>query len=89
MIGSIVNADINRFPALTAEFVMLASAVIAITSKAENLLLTISTPFARGDMSKPLVAALTPSKPFAAPVRSRLFLSWLSVPMLVCTFFSN
>ena len=68
---------------------MLARAVTAITSSAENLALIVSTPLERGDASKPLAAALTSSKPFAAPVKFKLCLSLLSVPMLVCAFLSN
>ena len=46
VIGSIANAFTIFFPASTAEFVMLAKAVMPTTCSAENLAVTASTPLA-------------------------------------------
>ena len=83
MIGSIVNADTNLLPAFTAEFAILARAVTPATCKAENLAFTVSTPFPIPDMSQSLAAALTDSKPLAAPSRFKLLLSFSSVDIEV------
>ena len=75
MIGSIVNADTILLPAFTAEFVIFANAVIAITSNAENLALTVSTAFDNPERFILPEAFSTLSSPFVAPSIFKLFLS--------------
>ena len=84
-----VRADIIRLPAFTAEFVILANAVTAITSKAENFMRTVSTPLYRPDMSTFLAAALTVSRLLEESLKFRAFFSLSNVPIDVATFRSN
>ena len=88
-IGSIVKAEAILLPALTAELVILPRAVAATTCNAENFAFIVSTPLLTFDTSKFLAAALTLSKPLAAPSSFKLFFSLSRVDMLVETFFSN
>ena len=64
--GSIAN-DLTKFlPAFTALFVILASAVVAITPRAENLAVTVSTPLVKPDIPNPdslFKLSFTPSSP--------------------------
>ena len=89
-IGSTVNEEIIRFPALTAELVMLERAVIAMTSSAENFARTVSTELLRVDRSHFLAAVPRPSRPLAAPSRSKPCLSclayqWMTTEVLTST----
>ena len=68
---------------------MLARAVTAITSKAENLYLTVSTALPIGAKSHFFAAALTFSKPLDAPDKFRLCLSLSRVPRVVLTLLSK
>ena len=78
-----VRAEAIFFPALTAEFVILLSAVIPATCSAENLAFTVSTPLVRADASNLLAVALTFSNPLEAPSKFKLFFNRSSVDMLV------
>ena len=66
-----------------AELVILARAVTATTSKAENLARTVSTPFPRADISTFLAAELTFSKPFDASENFNFCLSLSRVDIVV------
>ena len=68
---------------------MLARAVTAMTSNAENFNFTVSTPSLRGLKLTFLAAESTSSKPLEAPFKSKLFFSLSSVDILVETFRSN
>ena len=81
--GSMVNAEMIRFPAFTAELVILASAVTAITSSAENFAWTVSTAPVRPDKLHVFAAALTFSSPFEAPRKSKLCFNFPIVDKLV------
>ena len=83
LIGSIVKAETILFPALTAEFVILVSAVTPITSRAENFIRIDSTAPPRVDKLTFLAAALTFSSPLEAPVRFKLRFNLSSVLKLV------
>ena len=61
--GSMVNADINFFPVFMAEVVILLNAVIAITSNAENFILTVSVALPNEFISTLLAALLILLKP--------------------------
>ena len=70
IIGSTVS-DFTRFlPALTALFVIFASAVTPITPSAENLVVTLSTPVTNplspdvDNLDIPLLTSLSPSVEF-------------------------
>ena len=70
VIGSIVNACARFLPALTALFVIFASAVTPITPSAENLVVMLSTPDANplipdvDNLDIPLLTSLSPSVEF-------------------------
>ena len=83
VIGSTVNVEARRFPAFIAELVIFERAVIAMTSSAENFILTVSTDLPSVDISHFLAALSMFSRPFAAPFKSKLCLSLSSVEMLV------
>ena len=87
--GSIVKDLTILFPALMAEFVILARAVTPTTCNAENLAFTLSTALPSSDILTRLVAVPTSSSPFEAPVKLRLLLSFSSVDMEVATLDSN
>ena len=73
----------NPFPAFKAELVILARAVTAMTSKAENFRRTDSTAFARPFIFTFLEALSISSKPFAAPDKFKLFFNLSKVERLV------
>ena len=78
-----VKADTIFFPALTAELVILAKAVTAITSKPENLFLTVSTAFERGDILTDLAASPIFSKLLEEFEKFKLCFNLPIVPKLV------
>ena len=84
-----VNEEAIRFPALTAELVILAKAVTPITCNAENLVLTASTAFPRIGILVCLDAALISSKPLEAPDKFNFCLSLSRVDIVVETLRSK
>ena len=89
VIGSIVRALAIRFPAFTAEFVILAKVVTPTTCKAENLACTASIPAFIPAKLTPLAALPTSSSPLEAPDRFNFCLSFSRVDILVATPLSN
>ena len=89
LMGSNVNAETIRFPALTAWLVMLVRAVMPITWRELNLSLTVSIASPIQPMFTLLAAVSIASKPLAAPSKFKLCFNFSSVLKLVWTFSSK
>ena len=88
-IWSTVSDFTSCFPVFIAEFVMFDSAVMPMTSSAENFAPTASAAFTSGERSIPFAASSTASRPLAAPSSLSALRSFPSVPRLWLTPRSN
>ena len=84
-----MNAETNRFPASIAELEILCIALIANTSNAENLALTVSTEDPKDFISTFFTLLLRFSNPLEVPSKCNAFLNLSNVDNVLETPCSN